>query len=509
MIKYKEKLEVQYRLVRIKKFKTAIYSLQLILLILLSAFFMYEYGSFKPFFLPSDSIILLVSIIAFALCIESIFFRAMGIFYAKESSTKHIMTSNSIKKSIVIVIAFAVIFTLLFTPRFVSIIENEISIQENNLLVNTTDISRDFSSQDALGLTKVSDVIVEVETGKVNVTLHQKDGIAIHQIIVTQGNGTLFNIEKSIEGYEELILIINNTAGSGGSEVNYTIKSHLSFVFVGIIPILAVFFIIINIVWLAFLFPLKKRYAPRSIFSKRYVALKDVGVEVWSERGSLVIKKGDKTIPLYQGKEVQEKEVLKLKIKPERPVKPTEKKIKEEAKFVCPSCNTEIDPDSTSCPKCGVEFGGEPVKQFECPSCSAMVDASAAVCPKCGMEFAEEAEEHEEEIPEILDEKKGEAELTGDIICPSCGVLNSPYASLCYSCGSRIREMKMEEKDKDSAYEALMNIPNIGTAKAKCLYDAGFKNIADIKNSSIDELSKIKGISKNFAKEIIEYLKNH
>jgi excinuclease UvrABC nuclease subunit len=54
-----------------------------------------------------------------------------------------------------------------------------------------------------------------------------------------------------------------------------------------------------------------------------------------------------------------------------------------------------------------------------------------------------------------------------------------------------------------------MDIPNIGTAKAKCLYDAGFKNLADIKNSSIDELSKIKGISKNFAKEIIEYLKNH
>jgi hypothetical protein len=471
MIKYKEKLEVQYRLVRIKKFKKAIYALQLILLILLSAFFMYEYGSFKPFFLPLDSIILLVSIIAFALIVESIFFRAMEIFYAKESSTKHIMTSNSIRKSIGIIIVSAIIFTLLFTPRFVSTIENEISIQENDLWVNATDISRDFSSEDALGLTKVSDVIIEVETGEVNVTLRQKDGIAIHQISITQGNSTLFNIEKSIDTYQELILIINNTAGSGGSEVNYTIKSHLSFVFVGIIPILAVFFIIINIVWLAFLFPLKKRYAPRSIFSKRYVALKDVGVEVWGERGSLVIKKGDRIIPLYQEEEVQEKEVLKPKIKPERPVKPTEKKIKEEKKPVSPS----------------VELDDTLLKEEK-------IDKAPTI---------------EKKAPKLLKEKKEEGKLTGDIMCPSCGVLNSPYASLCYSCGSRIREMEMEEKNKDTAYKTLMNIPNIGTAKAKCLYDAGFKNLADIKNSSIDELSKIKGINKRSAKEIIEYLNDH
>jgi hypothetical protein len=471
MIKYKEKLEVQYRLVRIKKFKKAIYALQLILLILLSAFFIYEYGSFKPFFIPLDLIILLVLIIAFALCIESIFFRATEIFYAKESSTKHIMTSNSIRKSIGIIIVSAVIFTLLFTPRFVNIIENEISIQENDLWINTTGICRDFSSQDALGLTKVSNVTVEVGSGEVNVTIHQKDGIAIHQTIVTQGSGKLFNIEKSIDTYQELILIINNTAGSGGSEVNYTIKSHLSFVFVGIIPILAVFFIIINIVWLAFLFPLKKRYAPRSIFSKRYVALKDVGVEVWGERGSLVIKKGDRIIPLYQEEEVQEKEVLKPKIKPERPVKPTEKKIKEEKKPVSPS----------------VELDDTLLKEEK-------IDKAPTI---------------EKKAPKLLKEKKEEGKLTGDIMCPSCGVLNSPYASLCYSCGSRIREMEMEEKNKDTAYKTLMNIPNIGTAKAKCLYDAGFKNLADIKNSSIDELSKIKGINKRSAKEIIEYLNDH
>ncbi len=490
MIKYKEKLEVQYRLVRIKKFKTAIYALQLILLILLSAFFMYEYGSFKPFFLPLDSIILLVLIIAFALCIESIFFRAMGIFYAKQSSTKHIMTSNSIRKSIVIIIAFAIIFTLLFTPEFVAFIETEISIEKNDLLVNATNISRDFSSQDALGLTKVSDVIVEVGSGEVIVSILTKKEALIHRRGVSSGQSEPFNIE--IEGYEELILIINNTAGSGGSEVNYTIKSSLSFVFVGIIPILAVFFIIINIVWLAFLFPLKKRYAPHSIFSKRYVALKDVGVEVWSERGSLVIKKGDKIIPLYQEEEVQEKEVLKPEIKPKQPIKPKEEKIKEKAKFICPSCNAEIDLDSTSCPKCGTEFAKEDEEEL------------------LEEEKIDKVPIIEKEIPEILEEKKKEAELMGDIICPSCGVLNSPFASLCYSCGSRIREMEIEEKEaKDKTYEPLMNIPNIGTAKAKCLYDAGFKNLADIKNSSIDELSKIKGISKKSAKEIIEYLNDN
>ena len=89
----------------------------------------------------------------------------------------------------------------------------------------------------------------------------------------------------------------------------------------------------------------------------------------------------------------------------------------EEAKFICPSCNAEVSPDATSCPKCGAEFGEVTIEQFECPLCSALVDASATVCPKCGAEFEDDVEELGEEG--LVEEKTEEVlMIEGEITKP-------------------------------------------------------------------------------------------
>ncbi len=55
---------------------------------------------------------------------------------------------------------------------------------------------------------------------------------------------------------------------------------------------------------------------------------------------------------------------------------------------------------------------------------------------------------------------------------------------------------------EDDAIKQLMELEGVGKAKAKLLYDAGFKDVNSIKKASIDEIADIKGIGKKLASRI-------
>ncbi len=54
----------------------------------------------------------------------------------------------------------------------------------------------------------------------------------------------------------------------------------------------------------------------------------------------------------------------------------------------------------------------------------------------------------------------------------------------------------------NEALEQLETLKGVGKAKAKLLYDAGFKDISSIKNASVEEIAGIKGIGKKLAATI-------
>lgn len=146
----------------------------------------------------------------------------------------------------------------------------------------------------------------------------------------------------------------------------------------------------------------------------------------------------------------------------------------------CGECGAFIPEDSTSCPKCGVEFETETAK---CSSCQAWIPIKVKKCPECGVEFATgeiEMEDYKKKMRMQYDEvkakfkKEAQQELgksltdaefedwwktqptfvsfaqwtkqeedmrkMGSKPCPSCGTLNSVTATVCHKCGALMAE---------------------------------------------------------------------
>ena len=63
---------------------------------------------------------------------------------------------------------------------------------------------------------------------------------------------------------------------------------------------------------------------------------------------------------------------------------------------------------------------------------------------------------------------------------------------------------KMAKKDVVNKFKSLKNV---GESKAELLYDSGFDSLDKLKKASIEDLTKVKGISENFAIDIKDQLK--
>jgi ribosomal protein L40E len=148
----------------------------------------------------------------------------------------------------------------------------------------------------------------------------------------------------------------------------------------------------------------------------------------------------------------------------------------------CGECGAFIPEDSTSCPKCGVEFEKDMAK---CSNCQAWIPVDVKRCPECGVEFAtgevEMADyqekmrlQYDEVVRKFKDEsqrqlgrslserefqewwrkqptfvtfedwlrEEEEMRKMGSKPCPVCGTLNSVTATVCHKCGSLMKDQR-------------------------------------------------------------------
>jgi len=148
----------------------------------------------------------------------------------------------------------------------------------------------------------------------------------------------------------------------------------------------------------------------------------------------------------------------------------------------CGECGSFIPEESTTCPKCGVEFEKDMAK---CSNCQAWIPVNVKQCPECGVEFATgkvEMADYQQNMrmqyDEVVAKFREEAQSTlgralterefqdwwrkqptfvtfedwlreeeemrkmGSKPCPSCGTLNSVTATVCHKCGTYLKEEK-------------------------------------------------------------------
>ena len=107
-------------------------------------------------------------------------------------------------------------------------------------------------------------------------------------------------------------------------------------------------------------------------------------------------------------------------------------------------------------------------KSQKCPFCGAKISSDDTSCRKCGKRLRKETGNGA---------RKGLAQA-----------LSKKYRDRIAAAEKKERELVTREAKK-TALELFSLLPNIGMARAEVLWDAGFRNLEDLKKASVDELA--------------------
>ena len=251
-----------------------------ILILVVGGLMMWVAGlSWDPFFLPLDIFLLVALLFLMVLTGLNFFFRNLEIRHNVRDSQKYLMTRNSQRSGLAIIIICIFVGVIVILP-FVAESANQIlSTEARDAVSGLGDrYVKNFDNQDRLGLFKSEWVDFELNTGGVGLQLCDKADYQIDDICddplvdrsVIQGENVRIQVPE--EGYEQLALIITNGA-LGPSSFGYHIERNPAPVFINIQPLLiCIVFIVMNSIWFVYLQPIRRRYATSSVYSEDYVA---------------------------------------------------------------------------------------------------------------------------------------------------------------------------------------------------------------------------------------------
>jgi hypothetical protein len=277
MSRHREMLEGEAYWGRIRGIKRRLFVLELILIAVLGSVLIFFSSEFQtnPFFIPFDSLLWFIIIMAFVIEIEGFVFRIMQVRIAKSDSTKHLMTINSIRKAMVIIIASALIATMFLVPAIADGIEGSLTVRGEI----RPDSPRQFLPSDPLGLSRVitvsvqCDVVAEVYiVSTFNYDLHKGNWLALKGSALN--NRTIVDLDHDLVilmpnvTYATFYLLIDPTSSVIGNQTaaSYSLEMQLSDTLTSFAPLMAIIFLIANAVWIVYLFPLGRKYAHGSIY---------------------------------------------------------------------------------------------------------------------------------------------------------------------------------------------------------------------------------------------------
>jgi tetratricopeptide (TPR) repeat protein len=288
MWRYKRKLEGAYQVVRLKRLRRRVFLIEGVLLVaVLLVVLAYNGASTNPFYLPLDVGLIFALAMLWVISLENFFFRNLEIRNVRRGSRKHLMTVHSMRRAGVIVATCAVLAVVLILPGTTAYATDQLSTQSTlSVDPNGQQVYR-FTNQDRLGLSRTTSLEVFADGGGVNAVLgtaedYDRDLRIDSPIVNVTITSTPSQSIIEQNAFETLVLQLVNS-GNANRRVSISTQVELTQGLIVFIPVIAMLFIITNILWMAYLNPLRVQYAPTSIYSSDYEAALEAGDRTWGE----------------------------------------------------------------------------------------------------------------------------------------------------------------------------------------------------------------------------------
>lgn len=299
MKRFVDRLEGGYRVARIRRMRRSMYAIVAVITIfLVVAVVVANGGMLKPIFIPMDivlAVVLVMLIVGFAL---SFTFRNLRMQYAKRSSHKFLMAKNSIRRGLAIVIFALIIGVLFLLPFFQALTDDAVSGTET-LSTSTTDLKElNIWNKDTFGMTRVSTVNVSVTAYPVDVCLIEGDFTNASDCTswTPVAVGGSWSRPLNQDGYRLYSLVLRGQSPAP-STVEVLTDGAVSQTVMSVVPFTMIFIAFMNVVWVAYLFPIRRKFAAASIYSQEYVEEVSGDERVYAEKPAEVEEAPVEEIP--------------------------------------------------------------------------------------------------------------------------------------------------------------------------------------------------------------------
>ncbi len=282
MLSSKDELAGGARLAQVRLIKKRLYLVQLAIVIIVPIVVILLEGraSLVPFYLPINSFIYFILLMALIIVVEGFIFRILEMRLLRSSSSKYYIAKSSIRRGFLIIAIGAIVIFVLWAPFISQGMENAFST--NATLVNsggssiTPASSMSFYDRDALGVFSVDHLTITASGGEAIVYVisdkaYSEGGtvssLAAYRINILddRANPTL-TVDMSGLPYGKYFVVVD-TMQSSAPTVQVTVHPSYSPVFLSYVPLFALLFVVAYLGWILYLTPMMRKYSHQAIYS--------------------------------------------------------------------------------------------------------------------------------------------------------------------------------------------------------------------------------------------------
>ena len=260
-----------YRSGRIKKVRLFVYVAQAILVIILFVVItiMTPDAGIDPLYLPFETYFFIIALMLLIVSAEGFFFKLFAMRWAKSDSERYLSTKEYTRISIMIIVTAIIIVVLI--NILAPILDESVDTKETEDVYGLYDM--EFPSQDSFGITGVK-----------SVTLNSDDDLPLDVFLLRKKdfdnenydrrlnldeseslNLMYFEYERnSFLPFDTYVLYVDSKGET--APVTYTIERSVSQALVLYLTIFPIIFAVMNVIWIFYLWPMKKRYEKTSIY---------------------------------------------------------------------------------------------------------------------------------------------------------------------------------------------------------------------------------------------------